>query len=335
MPAFLDAYPTAVINYRWPETLPDETIGVGDGKQQPLHWPTPIHDTLFGYGWITKNLAPPERQRRDIYVCGSYLGASLGAALTLTEAHPDERMAVRGLAAYNGIYNWTTFLPDHPINKASEWRLGDLAMPKLEGSTFHYLKQQIPILFKSPSNLFDPFASACLFFHTAGLLAPSDFAYGTLPSSLLQAIETLSQGPTSHESAALEATVKAPRKGYLAFPPRRSSLKIPKSLLVHEAPPPSRPAGRRKRTSGSAKVRAGENNFATQANELAGLMRRSINKLELKERMKSDEDIEDFKHEAEQRVQVTDAGIPDAGFDMSDRGQEIIHAWLQERLGEH
>lgn len=345
-PDFLRAYPTAIINYRWPECLPSENLDPLDeafsgGEQQqpdlaPIGWPTPVHDTLFGYDWIIKNLAPPQKQRRGIYVYGSYLGASLGAALGLTESHPQQRMAVRGFATYNGIYNWTTFLPGHPVNKAKEGgKLSDL-LPLVadEGSTFHYMRQQIPALFKTPSNLFDPFASPILFFHTAGMLVPSNFSPSNLPSALTQAIDALSgDGLLCPTTAAIEMMPKTPRKGYLTFPPRKSTLGIPKSLFLHGAAPPE-PVRARRRGKSDRKPRLGANSFATQAEELAALMRRSINKLELKEHLENGQEIDDPDREPERRVRVVDTGTADATFELCKSGEDLIDAWLQERMGD-
>lgn len=96
-------------------------------------------------------------------------------------------MTIRGLIAHNGIYNWTMFLPDHPIHTPKpppsfKIRKGGLLPlptindePTEEEGIFTDLKDHAPTLFRDPSNLFDPFASACLFFHTPDLHVPDDF----------------------------------------------------------------------------------------------------------------------------------------------------------------
>ncbi|EGZ68128.1 hypothetical protein NEUTE2DRAFT_74478 [Neurospora tetrasperma FGSC 2509] len=164
----------------------------------PFHWPTPIHDVLFGYSWITQNLQPRYPQRKDVYICGSYLGASLAAGLALTESYPHARMAVRGLLAYNGIYDWTTFLPDHPIHRPKgddriliEEQLHKLnrdldkdAGPAATSPIIAHYQRRLEDLFGSPSGLFDSFASACLFFHTAGLFVPTTFDEKYVPEWL-------------------------------------------------------------------------------------------------------------------------------------------------------
>lgn len=342
LPAFLEPYPTAVINYRWPESSPDQNASAaprqaygGPKAASPLHWPTPLHDTLFGYSWIADNLSPPGSGRRDIYVYGSYLGASLAASLALTECYPHQRLAIRGLVAYNGIYNWTMFLPDHPIHKSKG--LEPLSREALEtpGSMFHYLKQQMPALFRSPANLFDPFASSSLLFHNPGLLIPDDFYPSSLPSSFQRAVDELSLHPLDPDNAdSTTPPPSPPRKGYLAFPPRQSTLRIPETLLLHESPPPLPriTARRRIRTAKKGPI-SGEHNFKMQAMELAGLMRRSVEKLELKERAKWDPDFEDWDDEVHGRVQVTDVGSADAEAELGTRGQGLVAEWLEGRAG--
>lgn len=218
-PRWLRKFPTAIINYRWPGLVPESNSPPANGTESddpgpktPLHWPTPVHDVAFGYKWIIDNLAPLDLARRDIYVCGSYLGATLAASLALTETHPHEPMAVRGLVTYNGIYDWTTLLPDHPIHKirpsdststkpeslASLIRSinRDLAEPEEEEedpTPFALLRQQAQVLFHSPDNLFDPFASPSLFFHTPALHIPPTFDQPIAPvtSAFSEAVDLL------------------------------------------------------------------------------------------------------------------------------------------------
>ncbi|KAK3349371.1 hypothetical protein B0T25DRAFT_240787 [Lasiosphaeria hispida] len=409
LPRWLERYPTAVLNYRWPGLYsdpPSPTLGqgqAGDGQTEPpstpVHWPNPLHDLLFGYSWIVKTLSPPDFGRRDIYVYGSYLGASLGASLALTETHPHRPMGIRGFIAYNGIYNWTTFLPDHPIHKVkpkpNKGRGNLLSLGSIidtpnfkstdppEDNTFNLLKQQAPALFgDSPANLFDPFASASLFFHNPGLLVPPDFTTKTTPASLLPtewalAINTLAanSATTTHtrpplyddetcpayddddnvssldgddtayhhsqnnkilttHDAAISLLPKVPRRGALVFPPRASTLRIPDTLLLHHDPPRAPRSGRRL-------ARKEKNNFRTQAEELAGLMRRSVEKLELKERGKWDADYEDpglREEDAKRRVNVGEAvgnGEEDNrefGLGLGEAGQEVAAEWLRERM---
>ncbi|KAL2115956.1 hypothetical protein VTJ04DRAFT_10211 [Mycothermus thermophilus] len=233
VPSCFRDFPVAVIHYRWqPTPAPDR-------PDVPLYWPTPVHDITFGYSWLAENLgssteAATQSTTRSInwstyltkprpaYVYGSYLGASLAAGLALTESHlpsPARSMVVRGLVAYNGIYNWTEFLPDHPIHKAPSppRKKQELSLfvddpfpppppDQLveEPGAFTRLKHLAPSLFaNNPGNLFDPFASACLFFQTAPLHVPEDF---TTP--LAESRPLLALPPKSALAKAIDALAK-------------------------------------------------------------------------------------------------------------------------------
>ncbi|KAI1129387.1 hypothetical protein F5Y10DRAFT_238501 [Nemania abortiva] len=339
LPRFAQRHATAVIHYRWTEPsfgeepVKEDASDASDGDEivfRRFHpgWPTPLHDTLKAYSWIVENLSPSTYTRRDIYVYGSYLGASLAVSLALTETYPHERMAVRGCVAYNGIYNWTMFLPDHPINKlpksVSRNFLEDiLAVPG--DSDFQELKQMMRELFSKPDELFDHFASPCLFFQTPGLLIPPSFDESAIPPP-----SSLADLPWLPEVVAEEAIeegiqvvpLKHPRKSPLVFPPRKSTLKIPEMLLLHETPPPLPPSLLRRRQR--RKKNSYGNSFGTQAEELAGLMRRSINKIELKERMKWDENMEEWDGEADRRIQMHDVGLKG--------GDNVADVWLEDRM---
>ncbi|KAI1147722.1 hypothetical protein F4825DRAFT_436506 [Nemania diffusa] len=333
LPRFAQTHATAVIHYRWTEpssedaSADDEAPAGEELAFRRFHpgWPAPIHDTLKAYSWIVDNLAPSTYTRRDIYVYGSYLGASLATSLALTEAHPHERMAVRGCVAYNGIYNWTMFLPDHPINKlpqsVSRNFLEDLLI--LPGdTTFLEMKQMTSEYFNKPDDLFDPFASSCLLFQTPGLLVPPSFDESAIgPPSPLADLAWLPEETLERVVGEELAPLKHPRKSPLVFPPRKSTLKIPEMLLLHDTPPRLPPSFLRRRQR--RKKQSFGNSFRTQAEELAGLMRRSINKVELKERMKWDEDVEQWDGEADRRIQVHDVGF---------KGDNITSTWLKDRM---
>ncbi|KAI3335540.1 hypothetical protein F4824DRAFT_463814 [Ustulina deusta] len=327
LPRFAQRHATAVIHYRWtesssdPESIKDDAPDSEETAHRRFHpgWPAPIHDTLKAYTWIVENLAPSTDVRRDIYVYGSYLGASLATSLTLTEAYPHERMAVRGCVAYNGIYNWTMFLPDHPINKLPPSPLRNFLEDILVSSAdpdFQELKQMTRELFNNPSHLFDPFASSCLLFHTPGLLVPASFHESAIrPPSLAD----LSRMPEEVIEGLMPP--KHPRKSPLLFPPRELTLRIPETLLLHDAAP-SLPPSLLRRRQRRKKDNYG-NNFRTQAEELASLMRRSINKIELKERTKWDEDVGQWDDEANWRVQVSQVG---------DNSDSVAAVWLEDRM---
>ncbi|CAJ2505349.1 Uu.00g127430.m01.CDS01 [Anthostomella pinea] len=340
LPKFCQGYATAVIHYRWTGASPEEKENASTGLDEDggsndfFHpgWPAPIHDTLKAYSWITQNLTPPTYTRRDIYVYGSHLGASLATSLALTETHPHERMGVRGCIAYNGIYNWTMFLPDHPINKLPNLRSINvleeiLAQPG--DPSFQDLKHQAEELFKKPDNLFDPFASPCLFFHTPGLLVPPSFDASAIPP----------ESASSTSSALLEGamlgtsstnTFKPPRRSPLGFPPRQSTLKIPEMLLLHDTPPPLPPSLLRRRQRRKKEFLG--NSFGAQAEELARLMQRSINKIEMKERLKWDDSFDGLDEEANRRVQVYDVGVNAGCGGLYGEGSDLAAMWLDERI---
>ncbi|KAI0112412.1 hypothetical protein GGR51DRAFT_506956 [Nemania sp. FL0031] len=340
LPRFAQRHATAVIHYRWTEpSFGEEPVEEDDSNGDEIAlrrfrpgWPAPIHDTLKAYSWIIENLAPKTYARRDIYVYGSYLGASLATSLALTEAHPHARMAVRGCVAYNGIYNWTMFLPDHRINtlpKSVSQNILEHILTISSDSDFQELKQRTSELFNEPGDLFDPFASSCLLFQTPGLLVPPSFDESAIPSpSSLTDLNFLPEAVAEEAQGAQETLIplKHPRRSPLVFPPRKSTLKIPETLLLHDTPPPLPPSSLRRRQR-RKKGKFGNsfgNSFRTQAEELGGLMRRSINKIELKERMNWDENMDEWDDEADRRIQVRDVGL--------SGGDNLVDAWLEDRM---
>jgi len=360
LPRPLQEHPVAVINYRWagstPLPLPAIAAGAAgtedEGPAATTRWPTPIHDTLFGYSWLVEHLAPERNGRRDVYVYGSQLGATLAASLALTENHSHQRMAVRGLAAFNGIYNWTMFLPDHRANQPTTTKSGRLIpAPQLsEGSPLAFYKRQLPALFSEASGLFDPFVSPCLFFHTPGLFVPKSFAYSEAMASMVDSLASASEDG----EPAMADPLTPSRKSPLIFPPRSSTLKIPETLLLYDteaealqtkseeddAQKPTRKqartaAQRQAKTTAQRTARGSKakgNSFGLQASELAGLMRRSIEKVELKERRMWDDEFGDWDAEAERRVQVANCGLTDGSMELSTSGEELLGQWLRDRI---
>jgi hypothetical protein len=320
-------------------------------------------------------------------------------------------MTVRGLIAHNGIYNWTMFLPDHPIHKLSRARRRKgLVFPLPVSNTFPedeaddddifaLLKRQTPFLFSDPAQLFDPFASPCLFFHSPNLHVPQDFTTpltensSLLPPEWTQAIDALSSSSSSfsisteppspdspshsdpESAAALLARaehqakqLRPPRKGYLVFPPRYSTLRLPETLLLYNDDDDHVSGGSKTRISASTSTRSGarnnapsaarrrqqksRNSFRVQANELAGLMRRSLRLLEFRERTVGDDNDEDYEavvdledartREAERRVQICElrrlqqAGVETGGAvpGLDQDGEERVADWLRERIDE-
>lgn len=257
------------------------------------------------------------------------------------------------------------------------------------------MKELMPLHFNQPANLFDPFASPVLFFHTAGMLVPTSFTERSSPNmsqGFTDAVDALSSsstpgaedpydqayvysdpedppppapyedietdlgidtGPTEDTNTDTSSSVdddsstdpapsgsppKPPRRGYVAFPPRASSLKIPDTLLMHTTPPPGPSVpetiqgGQRRRLALWKRLKTAENSFGTQALGLAGLMRRSVNLYELRERAKWDVEFAGWETEAPRRVQVQDVGVR-GGFGLGARGEEVAARWLGGKLG--
>ncbi|KYK61042.1 hypothetical protein DCS_02182 [Drechmeria coniospora] len=326
LPEFLQHLPVASINYRWgPTSL---VAGHEEGMiPRPFLWPTPIHDVAIAYAWLVEKLAPPGNSRRNIYVYGSHLGASLATSLSLTEAHTHARFGIRGLVTYNGIYNWTMFLPDHRVNKRQKKGQAIIPPPQpAEGSHLHNLQQEMPRLFEDPSQLFDSFASPSLFFHSPGLHVPRSFSMSTEDTARIDALAA------GEEIADSSLMMKAPRKSHMIFPPRSSTLKIPETLLLHDSDPLALVPLKTKSGRAAKRARAKGNTFGAQAEELAELMRRSIEVVELKQRRKWDEDMHFKEDEARRRVQVVDVGSETASTNLGVDGRDVATAWLQHRL---
>ncbi|KAF4776735.1 hypothetical protein HER10_EVM0008420 [Colletotrichum scovillei] len=357
VPHFLMPYPTAVINYRWSPSRSESPVSTPPEAEHdpepdfnfttPLTWPTPLHDVLAGYTWITENLLPSgTNSRRDIYVYSSHAGASIATSLALTESHHHARMAVRGLIAWNGIYNWSMFLPDHKINRPATARSKKLPPRPEEGSTLHMLQMKMIDLFRAPVDLFDPFVSPSLLFQTPGMNAPSSFLRAEAVSSLLERLSSVNSDVKPADILGLTEGLRmaAPRRSALVFPPRKSTLKLPHALLLHDTP--TEPVTKRKTTtrkSSLASSMAGElasrtarrrkvagHTFEAQATELAGLMRRSLEKLEFKARLQWDEGF-DVEAEAERRVTVVEVG-ENKGLELGERGEDAIAEWLEDRI---
>ena len=210
------------------------------------------------------------------------------------------------------------FLPDHRIHRPrSSKSLGFDRSRLAEGIHLTQLQQDLPWLFDTPENLFDPFASPSLFFHNPGLNVPQSF---TFSSSEQFAISSLIG---RDEEYILPA--KAPRKSHLTFPSLQSTLKIPETLLLHDIPPKTLFSGSKRRS----KIRG--HSFASQAAELGELMRRSIEKHEPGERGQWDNDLEGLKDETLRRVQIMELGEEQASQELDEEGQRIVSDWLEDR----
>ena len=324
LPTFFDDRPVASINYRWERIVMSADPTDEEG---PKPWPTPVHDTAFAYKWLLDNLAPAKNGRRDIYVYGSHFGAGLAVSLALTECHAHAPFGVRGLIAYNGVYNWSMFLPEHRVHRASKKTRAEILPELAVGPHMDWMRQCLPVFFDETPNMFDAFASPSLFFHTAGVAVPKNFPSRTKMPPVSKRIDAMLGKEAKREE-------KPPRKAHLTFPPRKSTLKIPDTLLLFTAPPASSAKAFTKVNVATQKARIKRtgNSFETQAGELAELMRRSIDTHELKERKKWDHDVDEDGTESTRRVQMVDLGPETQSSDLTDAGENLTREWLRQRV---
>ncbi|EPE10496.1 hypothetical protein F503_05591 [Ophiostoma piceae UAMH 11346] len=375
--------PIVSIRYRWSAAKIDEASSEtakrdARTKVPPLThiWPTPLHDVMFAYDWIQKHLAPPPvevtkpgrarrpsfskrsrmQPRRDLYVYGSHLGASLATSLALTESYRDRHMAIRGVAAYNGIYNWTAF-----VKMAAD------GIPVADNATT--IKRIAPgtpslsSLFATPADLFDTFLSPCLFFRTPGLVVPPvDFDEEVNRTRIEEAELRLEQ---MEDRAALDVDgVPIPKretsilimgmsqKSYLAFPPMQSTLTIPPALLMHtlaygEADAVDHSTNSKPRPRKIPEAVHGRNSYAAQADEMASLLRRGIDRYELKRKkaaeqivlpeykvVENDNEADSRSTESERRVQQVGIGASpkNGSLELGEKGQKILLGWLSEHM---
>ncbi|KAF2123977.1 alpha/beta-hydrolase [Dothidotthia symphoricarpi CBS 119687] len=84
-------------------------------------YPTPYHDALFGYDWISENLLRDEFKRPHLArlgVCGELVGGSIATMLALTECRNKESR-IAAAAVNNPIADWV-FHDDLPLVHPSE-----------------------------------------------------------------------------------------------------------------------------------------------------------------------------------------------------------------------
>ncbi|KAI5917378.1 hypothetical protein F4810DRAFT_48978 [Camillea tinctor] len=281
-PSFCQDYPTAVINYRWAGFSPfhiHTTTSPQSSSSTYLGWPTPLHDVFEAYSWILSNLESLGYEQMDIFVYGSYLGASLATSLALTECYRDNPVAIRGCIAYNGIYDWTMSLRDNSnhrtrterfidggLGEASGWQetMSHLPPTPSRDADYHLMERNIEQLFGLPQHVFDTFASPCLLFHSPSLLVPPDFDSSAISiSSLSKVYPSIQHKALKTISSQMERIRGSPRP----YPPQGSRLLIPETLLLYTEPP-QRLRSHRKRDRGRT--------FKDQAMRLAEYMRQAV-----------------------------------------------------------
>ncbi|KAG5943852.1 hypothetical protein E4U59_007865 [Claviceps monticola] len=342
LPSFLQNRPVASINYRW---SPYSKPSAGSG---PLHWPTPLHDTTFAWSWLLEHLSPSgKNDRRDVYVYGSYLGATLATSLALTESYPNLKLGIRGLITYNGVYNWTMFLPDHKINTLGNETAKSPPPKPNEASYIYKIYQNMPALFESAPNLFDPFASPSMFFHSPALLVPRSF---TMTSKEAAEIDYMDFMDDMNVRYGMERKpLRIPRLLHLGYPPRHSTLKLPETLIVYDSA--SRAAG----ATAAGKSNTSSNSFQSQATEFAEMMRergakdtsasdkstilahslqtKAARTAESPQRTGAkDNPTDSVTGSASRSVRLVDAGCETQSIEPGDTACKVISAWMKNTI---
>jgi hypothetical protein len=307
---------------------------------------------MSGYDWIKQNLSSADFPSREVIMYSSHLGASIASSIALTETRVlpvgpthtpfSQPFPVKGLIAYNGIYNWTMFLPDHKVNKQPKAKaatarkmkdlLDEIKAPPPPTSLFDTIKAQMPGLFQMPVNLFDDFASPALMFQTAGLHVPASF---TQPHELAAAIDRLALGSGSSLNP-LSPDLKAPRRTPLQFPPGHSGQQIPDMLLLYSQPPsPLKKRKARKTTAAKPKATKPKgHHFHIQAVEFAELARRGLAKSNfawLRGQGPGDGAEMETDEYVEGRIQAVDVG-EETGLTPNDFGSALIARWLEDKV---
>ena len=236
-------------------------------------------------------------------------------------------------------------------------------------SQLHRLKKR---LFTTPASMFDSFASPILFFRTAGLAVPA--SWHPIPSPAPTAtsssptphpgpdpeVEELSFGSRLEESGGVREAgtnlkdlrpgktvqmaidMSVSRKANLKFPPRDSTLQIPRALFITTATSTSAPRSNSNPTSKSNTQRTYPNKERegaeedeitpkAQAEEMALLMRRSVLLHEFKERVMWDEDL-DPHTASEERVQILEVVPKEIGGAGEEEIERKVRQWIEESL---
>ncbi|KAG5922249.1 hypothetical protein E4U61_005488 [Claviceps capensis] len=348
LPSFLQNRPVASINYRW---SPYSKPSAGNG---PLHWPTPLHDTTFAWSWLLEHLSPSgKNDRRDVYVYGSYLGATLATSLALTESYPDVKLGIRGLITYNGVYNWTMFLPDHKINTLGNGTAKGPPPKPNEASHIYEIYQNMPALFERAPNLFDPFASPSMFFHSPALLVPRSFTMTSEEAAEIDHMDFMADMNGMHGMYGMYSMerkpLRIPRLLHRYYPPWHSTLKLPETLIVHDSAP------RAADVTAAGKSNTSSNSFESQATEFAEMMRErgakdtsasdkstiSAHSLQTKaarsaespqRREANDTPTDSVTGSASRSVRLVDAGPETQSIEPGDTACKAISAWMKNAI---
>ncbi|RDL37052.1 uncharacterized protein BP5553_04485 [Venustampulla echinocandica] len=287
IPSFLLSPTNALarINYRWnqppPSPRPTSSSSTSStilpSPSPPLltshqsyanhPFPTPLHDTLHAYNFLTTSLLPsfapqlestsspykstfspdsayykppptPKTAQRPLIIYGSYLGGTLATSLALTESLSSKHHAysIAGLIVKNGIFDWTgigTSLPPESSSEESEKKPPSSPEQSLAmRADFHWDTKTLHALkmrlFASPAGTFDAFASPVLFFRTSGLDVPATWPCLEPPTTTSTAHEDTTIMSTSLSSPPPpRSSTSTPITTHLASTTQKAHLKFP------------------------------------------------------------------------------------------------------------
>lgn len=275
---------------------------------------------MFAHDWLRRQFAD-----RLLFAYGSRLSAGLAATLALTETknpllarefpEPGKKLraGMRGFAGLNGIYNWTAFLQ------------GDRESHSLVVHPLAGMPSPID-LFPRPTDLLDSFSSPSLFFRMLGkLYVPSKWEEDE------EAVDTEDEA-----TMGVIRLFRPPRTTltHYWYPPEKSSVILPATLLLHEVPMSDTRASEIEDIDKDAPMpRYYDNSYAIQAAELASLMRSSLLDEMLGGRAARYNDYLVGKNKQVLAAE-TDGYVRLVDVDDSDAAEDALLRWLDEMLYE-
>lgn len=287
------------------------------------HFPTAIHDVLFGYDWVVKHMMTsratpyPGRatsQPTRVGVLGDSIGGGLATMLALTECHADGPR-ISAAAVNDPIVDWA--FDDTTVAGTQD---------TVDATGSDQLLRARRKSFSKMEHCFDPFASPILFFRSAGLDIPDDRQDAQLDefSELsrldrdedfhreqlrLSNISTSSIQEGASLSDAMTESKKQPRRTSKRYPRAGSGLLLPQFRITTSEQSPLR----------------------DQARELAKHMRRCVAR-ELATVADTRAEDAAIKRKAEEQVQLHIKGLK--GDSRQAEGDHVLEAcqWLLAKL---
>ncbi|CZT15572.1 uncharacterized protein RCC_01424 [Ramularia collo-cygni] len=228
-------------------------------------FPSPIHDVLTAFDWVSENLLPKraiiragraERAGR-IGVCGELIGGQLATALALSECQIGKAGVVAAMVS-SPITDWTEFED-----------LEDSGNPNTTLTKQVLLKQR-KALFRKNEHWFDVFASPALLFRSAGVEVPTTFL--DRPFDEMSELAQLDREDFFQEQLSLSS---ASSFADYTLPPAEQEERVRKRKASRRFP--SRALGLR---LPSFRITTGEESPLTgQAMELAHFLRQSLDRV--------------------------------------------------------